>query len=101
MKSYTIVIDEKEFIINFTNKTKVAVKDLGLEVYPIYGTLLLLGKELLKLEHKQQFIVIDDFQRIGIIGYRDTCTSAIDIVCVVHKDNIRVLDSGTKVINYK
>ena len=98
-KNYVMDIENREICISFSNRVLRALQDMELESYPIYGTILSLGKDILELKHQEQFVIIDEFQRLAIVGMKDCNTLAIDIVSVVHMDSIYI-KKGFKVITY-
>jgi hypothetical protein len=99
-KNYVINIENNEIDISFSNKVLQALQNMELDSYPIYGTILSLGVQILTLTHQEQFVIIDEFQRLAIVGIKDCKTLAIDIVSVVHMDSIYI-KKDSKVFTYK
>lgn len=98
-KEYKINIEGQDLTINLINRTRRAIKDMGLNEYPIYGTLLAMGTDLLHMKDNTNFIIIDELQNLGIVGIKDGKTIAVDIIAVVQKENI-FIKRGTKVLKY-
>lgn len=99
-KNYVMKIENEEIDISFSNKVLNALTEMEIDSYPIYGTILSLGKEILTLKHQEQFVIIDNFQRLGVVAIKDCKALAIDVVSVIHMDSIYIKED-TKVFKYE
>ena len=95
-KNYSILVEDQKLTISFTNVVMRKLDDMELDSYPIYGTILSLGKELLALKDQEQFIILDEFQRLGVVGVKDANGMAIDIIAVTQLADVYI-KSSTKV----
>ena len=93
-KEYSIVVEGQKIIINFLGKTMVALREMELDEYPIYGTILSLGKELLQMQDNDHFVIIDEYQKLGIVGIKDSCTTAVDIISIVPTKKVFIKDTS-------
>ena len=96
---YIISVDDVKIQIDFNRRVIELLKDMELDHYTIYGTILSLGSKLLELKDQEQLIIIDEFLRKGIVIQFDAKTTAIDVISVTHIENVYI-KKGMKVVRY-